>query len=131
MIYTNLECAFLPCGGVVRRGVDTLLLGFDPVVLPAEAWACMSSSSQKGRFVLCGCSSWYRTSTSTGPSPVLCLFSQNLSPPHIQPLVCSMTFTFSLELMPIYPLLPYAFPPFLSQCLHPMYTRVPLLVVHL
>ena len=30
---------FLPCGGVVRGGVDTLLLGFDPVALSGVAWA--------------------------------------------------------------------------------------------
>ena len=103
---------FLHGGGVVCRGVDMLLLGFDPVVLPGVAWAWSSLLSLKGRFVPCGCYSQHRTSIATGPSPILYLFSRNLAPPLVQPLFSSKTFALSLEIMPIYPLPSHASSPF-------------------
>ena len=94
------------------RGVGNLLLGFDPVIIPGVTWPWSSSSSQKGHFVLCICSSRHRTSIAVGHSPILCLFSQNLAPPLVQPLVSLVTFTISPELMPIYPLHFHVSPPF-------------------
>ena len=93
-------------------GVDTLLLGFEHFILLGIAWAWSSLSSLKVCFVLCGCSPWHRTLIVAGPYPILSLFSQNLSPPLVQPLVSSETFTVSPKLMPIYPLPFHASTPF-------------------